>query len=624
MNIKPAYKTLIAVFLLLGMAATRLSAQNYPITITLFPAHPSQPYPTDAMVYVNDPMSVFGVQITNTTNRPIEVYLDFDLSCSISNGFTNYRVYTDNTYVTEAHCISIDPGTHTLTPDDFNITMARRVRTAITSEQLLSMLILPEGEYKFCMTAQYCQAQISQNGSDNRQASDESCISFQICYSGSAPEFMAPIVIDDGDAAPKLIPQRKTSFSWIGVVHNCMEAPDYKYLLKFVEVYPNQTPQYAVENNPVIASINRGHSTYYIHDYLTDPYVAFDSGMRYAAQVEAYVDDDVPISLTNDGKSEVLSFIWMGPSSTDGTGSKGPANSSSRKKGKKGKEDVFSGKRDIRSYKERGNRQEAMAAIVPGTIVSPDSDSDVGDSLLPFRITWTPASGPSLASADFKVSLYEAVDTVDEATGEQVTVPKGKALKTVTVHQPATPPATLEASGFDIVLANNKYYIAEVATLAAFTFDARFRITEIKYINGYPETRRTDSLATGPDTVTLTSRVPFRWVGHTTNMPSGSPKLMQFSQKDTLTLTCNYDPAGPAIELEWVCGSNIGADYSGVIYRSVDGGAPEPIATVTPQDRRYRDAKLPTGRYAVYHVQLTFGKGEGSFKSKPTSCVIGN
>lgn len=606
------------VLLLLFMAsATLTQAQNYPLHISIMTAPGVNTYPSDAMAYVDDPLSIFRVDIFNSTSAPIDVYLTLDLSCNIHEGMSRYHVYTENDRVSDNNCISIPPGNSTLSRDDFATTMSRRMRTEIALDKLQSMLKLPEGEYTFCLTAQSCVDQIG----GVRQMSETSCITFSLCYSGSAPEFMAPTLIEDGDVAPKLMPLRKTSFSWVGVVHNCLTAPDYKYTLKFVEVYPNQTPQYAVENNPVIASINRGRSTYYIYDYVSDPYLSLDSGMHYAAQVEAYVDDGEPINLSNDGKSEVLSFIWMGPSSSN---SSGQGQSSSRKKGKKGREDVFSGKRDIRSYKERGNRLAARDAITPGLVVSPESDSDVGDSVLPFRVIWTPAFGPSLASADFKVSLYEAVDTVDEATGEQLMVPKGKALKSVVVHQPATPPSTLEASGFDLVLANNRYYIAEVATMAAYTFDARFRITDIKYINGYPETHRTDSLATGPDTVILTSRVPFRWVGHTTNMPGNSPKLMQFSQKDTLTLTCTYDAAGPAIELEWVCGSNIGADYSGVIYRAVDGGSPEAIATITPQDRRYRDAKLPAGRYAVYYVQLTFGKGESTFKSKPTSCVIGN
>ena len=620
---KRFYNIILLAVLLIG--GTAKAQDNYPVVVTIAPVPGLVSFPTDAMLYYTDPMSVFNIRLRNVSSQPVEVYLDIDLSCQLNSAYSFYHVYTDVNNTNVHEYIPIPANTEiVMTRERFMNNVSGRLRSDISREDVASMLQLPEGLYTMCITAQNKYSSISRDGSDDRQASMMTCYSFDVCYSGTAPEFMAPVLIDDGDIAPKLIPMRKTSFSWMGVQSNCMSSHSYTYQLKFVEVYPNPTAQYAVENNPVLATVNTGGRTFYLHDYYNDPYVSFDSGQVYAAQVEAIPTDPDPVNISNDGKSEALLFMWLGPSGGGVAGSSSQnSQSASKKKGRMGREETFKGKQNIRSYRERGNRAEAAKSIENAQIINPESDSDVGDSTGGFRIVWVPASGASLAGVDYEVSLYEAEEQVDEATGTVTTVPAGKPLKTVRKKQSDIKDGKLSAKGFDAVLVNGKEFVAEVVTKAAYTFNAEFRITEVRYINGYPDTRRYDSVALGPDTMHLVAHAPFKWVGHTASMPDAAARLLQFNDMtDTLALTCSFDPQGPAIVLSWNCRSDIGSNYSGVIYRSIDDGAFEPIASIGSTDRSYRDSKLPTGHYAVYYIVLQIGPDKVAFKSKRTSCNL--
>lgn len=270
--------------------------------------------PTELLSYLNDPFQYVSMTLINNTASTMDVYINFDLTTSASiEGQEDVHIYTDNDKIGGYHNIPallhLVPGPNRMTAHDLKENLMGRINIQLDySSMNLNTFTLPEGNYSFCVT-------VAKEGQD---VSTTSCLKYNLCYSGSAPMITSPLLDDMGGDYPVLHPMRKVNFIWTGVISNCLRPNQFNYTIRFVEVYPNQNPQHAIDGNPVIASINCGKHTFYTYDILTDKRLVMDSGHVYAMQVLATpIHDGIIANISNDGYSDFVVFEWPGNGAVD-------------------------------------------------------------------------------------------------------------------------------------------------------------------------------------------------------------------------------------------------------------------------------------------------------------------
>ena len=211
------------------------------------------------------------------------------------------------------------------------------------------LLALPEGQYQFCVTPYLWDGY---NNPNPTQVGDRVCYTFTICYTGSAPEFTTPVngfsaanlnnsnpmniilnprLTSNHFVSPSLehgqvfssdirefsqythLPlSRQVVFNWTGVISNCLASNDFDYIFKIVEVTGNQNVQEAIDNSGTLTTYNNRSSTVYIHDTLANRHFQLKRGHVYAAQVQAVLKRNLmtEIQLSNNGKSQIITFVW--------------------------------------------------------------------------------------------------------------------------------------------------------------------------------------------------------------------------------------------------------------------------------------------------------------------------
>lgn len=276
--------------------------------------------PVQTTAYLDNFFNYFNILLTNSSNQPQSVYLTLDLECVYSSTAEPMRVYTDDGNRTTRPRIDIPAGgTYTLnTREKFEEHFrGGRLATNVNPSTVNEILRMPEGTYNLCVKAcQWSQVVTSDVELGNN------CLSFQICYTGSAPEFTTPFGnlsimpgVTSPTGVPVVMPSRNINIRWTGVVTNCPQNARFEYVLKIVKVLPHQNVNDAILRNPSVFSYNAGRRTLCLIDTMRNLNARFERGALYVAQVEAHQSGNIAnqMQLGNDGKSQIYAFYWGQP-----------------------------------------------------------------------------------------------------------------------------------------------------------------------------------------------------------------------------------------------------------------------------------------------------------------------
>ncbi len=416
-----------------------LSAQNNSIVTTITPK--VRLFPSGGFNYLDDPGRYFNIQMMNTSAEAKDIYFTISLSCDFSATGESFFVNTKKEYQ-PAMPITVGVGTAVqLHRNHFDQIIgnlnANAYETNVDRAKLVNnVFTLPEGQYRFCITPYQWTGHNDQNP---MQLGEQVCYVFSICYSGSAPEFTSPVNgfslshlnnqpvrVTSTISAPNIAPyvvlplQRNVNFSWTGVISNCLTPNDFNYTLKIVEVYKGQNIQDAIVQNPTVATIDNKTRTSYQHDTMANRHFRLQRGHVYAAQVQATLRNNLltEVRLSNDGKSQVIAFVWGDDpvQQPDNTGANITSSvSDNRAEVKKSiREPYFvSPGKDQTTITALQTRLSGEAANVPAG----SGGSFVGGEEPYYQVTpsealpvqWMPVRGDSVFRVKYIASLYEYV-----------------------------------------------------------------------------------------------------------------------------------------------------------------------------------------------------------------------
>lgn len=464
--------------------------------------------PTSVLSYVNGPMEYVSLNLINNTSSSKQVYLSFQMTTSsVINGQAGVYIGTreNESFSQVSHPITLAPGLNRMTNDDFLTHFSGRLTTNFNANNVnLNALTLPEGQYQMCV-------QVFDQSSN--PISTDNCLTFDVCYSGSAPEFSAPMITEPvritlsgrrtsaslNSSTPVygyIIPTSVLTFAWTGVISNCFQANAFDYTLKFVEVYPNQNPAYAIANNPVLAAINCGHRTLYNYRYLVDRNIQFDSGHVYAMQVIATPSSsDMIANLSNDGMSEFRVFEWRGPKTTTTTRPLRPSNTINRT--------------PTNSSTSTTDDQAQVLAGLHAPALNTPGHGAVCDASKNLEVKFLTAYHDSIVNTSYNINLYEYVGDY-EATLARMP------LRTSTITtEPLTDHSQVELKSipddWTAVMEHGLQYLLVLSSSVDYKYKETQTTTTITYIDGYPSTNRSQNTVIKVANTTFSDTLTFGW-----------------------------------------------------------------------------------------------------------------
>ncbi|MBQ3710313.1 MAG: hypothetical protein II887_06395 [Bacteroidales bacterium] len=304
---KRIFRTLVlAVALFTGLMT--VSAQT--VQVVVFPKVPA--LPTTLTSYLDDPLRYFNIQfiVTGAGSEGLEVF--FDAEFSVNNQALYVRTKPGTV---PSQPILLSEGINRMKTDVLATQIGSgRLETNINYNNPIEIQQLPEGTYQLCIDIYLW----SDRTNPNRESITVGpCPTFEICYSGSAPELVSPMAGAQMDlnGAMVVTPNRRINFFWTPVISNCAgRNVRFKYKLKVVKVLDGQNYQDAIKYNPVLFSTEVRDNNYAVFDTLRDIKVQLESGKLYVAQVEAEQiktrDSDEPFIVANNGVSQPMPFFW--------------------------------------------------------------------------------------------------------------------------------------------------------------------------------------------------------------------------------------------------------------------------------------------------------------------------
>ncbi len=453
----------LLLFLTLLLVSHLMWAQNQIVT-TITPK--VSVFPSTGLSYMDDPAKYFTIQMINTSGTPMDVFFTIELTADFTATNQNYYVRTKK---------EIQPHnglTVGLTPVLINRPIfdqiighlnASAYETNYDLNNLVSdLMTLPEGQYRFCITPYRWDGY---NNPNPTQVGEQKCITFSICYTGSAPEFTTPVnglsagnlnnsnptnnllsptrntaegrplpsgtrpVIDgprrmggvtsdnrQSDVYTRIPLSRQLIFNWTGVISNCLAVNDFDYVIKIVEVMANQNVQEAIDRNGTLTTYNNKSKTVYIHDTVANRHFRLIPGHVYAAQVQAVLKKSLmtEVQLSNEGKSQIITFVW---------GEDVPIEQA---------ENTSSQIRSVIS----DNHEQVLQQIQNPYFVNPGQDKPVLDKLKSFGKTQAPmvqsgSSFPYVTDVDAGDSPYYQVPVSDSIGAKWMPVCGDSVIKVV-------------------------------------------------------------------------------------------------------------------------------------------------------------------------------------------------
>ena len=303
---KRIIRTLVlAVTLLAGI--TTVSAQNVLVQVT--PRVPTLPVTVTS--YLDDPLRYFNVQfiVTGAGSDGIDIFVDMNFTVNTSPFYVRTRPGT-----TPFAPLHVSEGVNIMRSMELQTQLINRTETNVDYSNPVGAQQLPEGTYSLCLDIYLW----SDRENPNRvPISIGDCPEFIICYSGSAPELVAPMAGAQMalNGAMVVTPNRKLNFFWTPVISNCTgRGTRFKYKLKVVKVLDGQNYNDAIRFNPTVFSTEVRNSNYAVFDTLRDIKVQMEQGALYVAQVQAEQINNSrsgeTFIIANEGNSQPLPFYW--------------------------------------------------------------------------------------------------------------------------------------------------------------------------------------------------------------------------------------------------------------------------------------------------------------------------
>lgn len=295
----------LAVALVTGL--TTVSAQT--VQVLLIQKVPS--LPSTVTNYLDDPFHYFNVQfvVNGAGSEGIDVYFDMDFTVSTSQFYVRTRPE-----ILPTQPIHLNEGVNIMRTDVLHTQVQHRTETNVDYSNPVNALQLPEGTYQLCLDVYLWSDRLNPG---RVPINVGPCSTFDICYSGSAPELVSPMTGAQMalNGAMVLMPSRKINFFWTPVISNCTSGtPRFKYKLKVVKVLNGQNYQDAIKFNPTVLSTEVRNQTYAVFDTLRDIKVQMVRGALYVAQVQAEKiqsgSSNEAYIIANDGNSQPLPFFW--------------------------------------------------------------------------------------------------------------------------------------------------------------------------------------------------------------------------------------------------------------------------------------------------------------------------
>ena len=311
---------LLAVTLVTGLKT--VSAQ----TVVLDIRQKVTTLPATLTNYLDDPFRYFDVTffVSGAGEEGVDVYLDIDFTSDATPFYARTRA---GSYPTDP--LNLKNGLNRTGKDELWLQVRNgRVETNANYNNLLDAQLLPEGTYQFCVKVILW----SDRYNSNPEPIANACPTFQICYSGSAPEMVSPMASANLalNGAGVVVPSRKVHFNWTPVVSNCTSTNvRFNYKLKVVKVIHGQNYQDAIKFNPTVFSAEVRNGTHVVLDTLRDIKVLLQRGALYVAQVQAEPivtsnRSTVDFEIANDGKSQPMPFFWDVPTEGSWAGMMNP------------------------------------------------------------------------------------------------------------------------------------------------------------------------------------------------------------------------------------------------------------------------------------------------------------
>ena len=295
----------LAVALVTGL--TTVSAQK--VQVVLIQKVPA--LPATVISYVDDPFRYFDIRfiVMDAGSEGIDIFFDMNLTVNTSPLYVRTRPGT-----IPLEPIHLSNGVNKMKSDELNHQVLGRTETNFDYSNLLDAQQLPEGTYELCVDFYLWSDRLNP---ERIPITIGPCPTFDICYSGSAPELVSPMagaqLTMKGDLVVK--PNRKINFLWTPVISNCSgRKTRIKYKLKVVKVLKGQNYQDAIKRNPTVLSTEVRDNNYAIFDTLRDIKVQMERGKLYVAQVSAEQiktkDTEDTFIIANDGNSQPMPFFW--------------------------------------------------------------------------------------------------------------------------------------------------------------------------------------------------------------------------------------------------------------------------------------------------------------------------
>ena len=277
--------------------------------------------PSTLTSYLDDPFRYFNIQflVFGAGSEGVDVFFDMEFTINTNDMYVRTRPGS-----IPAEPLHLSEGANIVKSPELGPQIGNRLETNINTNNPLDIQQLPEGTYQLCVDVYLW--------SDRTNPAREPitigpCPTFEICYSGSAPELVSPMAGAQLDLNGNMVvsPTRKVNFFWTPVISNCSgRTVRFKYILKVVKVLDGQNFQDAIKLNPTAFSAEVQNHNYAVFDTLRDLKVQLDRGALYVAQVQAEQYStgrgDEAFVVANGGQSQPLPFYWVySPAGMSGT-----------------------------------------------------------------------------------------------------------------------------------------------------------------------------------------------------------------------------------------------------------------------------------------------------------------
>ena len=540
-----------AIFLAALMLATMPAiAQDVTVTVTKV----RQTLPSSLADLIDHPNQTVNIMLQNNTNQQAKVYLKLSLTSDYVQNGQPLELLTQEKGNTRP-CITLSPGEVRRFNSimDFSDHFSGRLTTTATAD-FLTLTRIPEGSYSLCLEVYRWMEFVADDGSPMSR----DCAQFTVCYTGSAPELITPImVVNDNVRAPKpprvpkkgkdgfvnletrdpntVQPSRLINIRWTEVITNCPQTAPINYYLKIVRVSPGLSPEYAIDHAPVVFSKNCGRNNFCQIDTLRNLDVPFERGATYAMQVEARERGANPtLEIANEGKSQIMTFSWGKATYNVNNGNNGNGNQENTSKEssseESGSDDVLASLRQsyvVSPYRDATSYSAVLAKFADESSQVPAEDKSiqvkyhgnyndhiVSTKMDPFDITWMPVRGNNLRSVRYTVDLFE-----DRGLLSDIETRPAMLTKTINVsansedsYVTSTEPMSVGDPKWKDTLQEGKKYLVRVKAVATYRYyDYKINKT-IHYVNGIEADTEYDTVKTAhTEIVNYSSTMNFQW-----------------------------------------------------------------------------------------------------------------